>query len=84
MAKQLSFAHTVKKIADECNRRGMKPPYTLRFTTADGKELEVVKSDDLRDIGEIKSPTEAVTITVTVQDQGGRVIAGTIQPVAKQ
>jgi hypothetical protein len=76
---RLSLTDAVAKIANECDRRGMRPPYTFRFTDLNGKELEVVQIDDLDDIGETKSRGEGsfkTAIRVTVTDRDGRVLVG--------
>jgi hypothetical protein len=80
---KLSLTDVVTKIANECERRGMRPPYTFRFTDLNGKELEVVQTDDLDDIGEAKSRSGArplkTAVRVTVTDRDGRVLAGGIE-----
>jgi hypothetical protein len=82
---KLSFTEVINKIVNECDRRGMHPPYTFRFTAADGTELGVVTSDDLSDIDETKSPLRGfgATIMVTVEDQNGCVLTGPIKARAK-
>jgi hypothetical protein len=78
---KLSFTEVINKIVNECDRRGMRPPYTFRFTGPDGAELEIVTSDDLNDINESKSRGGASfkgTITVTVEDRDGCVLTGPI------
>jgi hypothetical protein len=60
----------------------MRPPYTFRFTDLNGKELEVVQTDALDDVGEIKSRGEGplkVAIRVTVKDRDGRVLVGAVE-----
>jgi hypothetical protein len=78
----IDFTNAITKIANECDRRGMRPPYTFRFTGPDGTELEVVQSGDVNDISETKSRGEGsfrTAITVTVEDRDGRAMAGVIE-----